>query len=140
MLAIESTLLAHNLDRTRTQLSRSRCLVLSSFSEGLPVSVLEAWAWRLPVLMSEYCNLRAGFTVGAAINSGVTPESISEALVELSSLSDAERIKMGAAGCKLVEQSFSWERIADQFVSLYRSCSSVRKGPGGQPGDSLSFS
>ena len=35
--------------------------ILPSFSEGLPMAVLEAWAYGLPVLMTDHCNLPEGF-------------------------------------------------------------------------------
>ena len=41
--------------------------VLPSLSEGLPVAVLEAWSYGLPVLMTEACNLPEGFATGAAL-------------------------------------------------------------------------
>jgi len=44
--------------------------VLPSLSEGLPVAVLEAWSYGLPVLMTDACNLPEGFAAGAAIRIG----------------------------------------------------------------------
>jgi len=41
--------------------------ILPSFSEGLPMAVLEAWAYQLPVLMTRHCNLPEGFQARAAI-------------------------------------------------------------------------
>jgi hypothetical protein len=40
---------------------------LPSFSEGLPMSVLEAWSYGLPVVMTPECNLPEGFACGAAL-------------------------------------------------------------------------
>jgi poly(glycerol-phosphate) alpha-glucosyltransferase len=96
--------------------------VLPSLSEGLPMAVLEAWAWRLPVLMSTYCNLPEGFSNGAAIDTGTTPESIARALIDLATRTDAERTTIGTAGFDLVERSYTWDRVAKQFASLYQSC------------------
>src|SRR5665213_3827833 len=41
--------------------------VLPSFSEGLPMVVLEAWANSKPVIMTPECNLPEGFQAGAAL-------------------------------------------------------------------------
>ena len=41
--------------------------VLPSFSEGIPMVVLEAWAYGKPVLMTPECNLPEGFEASASI-------------------------------------------------------------------------
>jgi poly(glycerol-phosphate) alpha-glucosyltransferase len=38
-------------------LKDSDLFILPSFSEGLPIAVLEAWANKIPVLMTENCNI-----------------------------------------------------------------------------------
>ena len=56
---------------TKDALLRSAsAFILPSFSEGLPMSILEAWAYRLPVLMTDHCNLPEGFDADAAIRIG----------------------------------------------------------------------
>ena len=69
--------------------------VLPSLSEGLPMVVLEAWSYGLPVLMTPHCNLPVGFEVGAALLIGTSQESISFAIGALSALSDSDRLRMG---------------------------------------------
>src|SRR4051812_15779821 len=44
--------------------------VLPSLSEGLPMTVLEAWAYARPVLMTPDCNLPEGLAAEAAIEIG----------------------------------------------------------------------
>ena len=51
-------------------LRRADAFILPSFSEGLPMSVLEAWAYGLPVLMTEQCNIPEDFAAGAALRIG----------------------------------------------------------------------
>ncbi len=50
--------------------------VLPSFSEGLPMTVLEAWAYAKPVLMTDECNLPEGFGAQAALRIQPTETSI----------------------------------------------------------------
>jgi glycosyltransferase involved in cell wall biosynthesis len=93
--------------------------ILPSLSEGLPMSVLEAWSWRLPVLMTKDCNLPEGASAGAAIMMAADIGDISEALIKLFELDDAEREAMGARGRRLVEDQFQWPGIAQQMTQVY---------------------
>ena len=93
--------------------------VLPSFSEGLPLSVLEAWSYRLPVLMTPECNIPEGFTADAAVRASPDPHSLGEALETLFRMSDAERAAMGKKGRALVERDFTWSRVASQMREVY---------------------
>lgn len=101
-------------------LRHSGAFVLPSFSEGLPMAVLEAWSYGLPVLMTEACNLAEGFDVGAALRCLPEPESISAALRKIATeFNDQERVEMGARGRALVAEQFSWSGIGKQHVEVY---------------------
>jgi poly(glycerol-phosphate) alpha-glucosyltransferase len=93
--------------------------ILPSSSEGLPMSVLEAWSWRLPVVMTPHCNLPEGSKAGAAIVTEADVNCISEALIRLFSMSSFERKSMGVMGRRLVEEQFQWPRIAQQMTDVY---------------------
>lgn len=94
--------------------------VLPSFSEGLPIVVLEAWAHSLPVLMTHQCNLPEGFTARAAVRVNPNVGSIAEGLKTLFALPDHERLAMGERGQQLVEDKFTWPHIAKQMLMVYR--------------------
>jgi len=93
--------------------------VLPSLSEGLPIAVLEAWAARLPVLHTAYCNLPEGAAAGAAIETGTSAPEIADGLRSLFGMSDTERVEMGARGRVLVEQRFTWARVAADMAQVY---------------------
>lgn len=65
-------------DAKERALCQANAFILPSFSEGLPMSVLEAWAFELPVIMTEYCNIPEGFKNRCAIQIDPSPESISK--------------------------------------------------------------
>jgi glycosyltransferase involved in cell wall biosynthesis len=96
--------------------------VLSSRSEGMPVSVLEAMSASLPVVATGVGG------VPEIVTDGVTglvvppgdPTALAFALGRLSS--DAElRRRLGEHGRLRVEREFSLERFWDRHVTLYRS-------------------
>lgn len=92
---------------------------LPSYSEGMPMSVLEAWSYKLPVLMTEFCNIPEGFEEKAALKMEPNVESTVNGLKELFSLSDEERKIMGQNGLNLVEKKFTWETIASKMTEVY---------------------
>jgi len=103
--------------------------ILPSFSEGLPVSVLEAWSYQLPVVMTPFCNLPEGFTAGAAIEVQPDADSIFPGLEKLAALSTAERMAMGAKGRTLVEEKFAWRGIAENMRQVYDWCAGGGDAP-----------
>jgi poly(glycerol-phosphate) alpha-glucosyltransferase len=103
--------------------------ILPSLSEGLPMTILEAWSWGLPVLMTPECNLPEGADAGAAIMMTPEVESIANAMRQLFSMSDIERERMGSNGITLVAERFRWPRIAEQMADVYDWALGVGPGP-----------
>ena len=93
--------------------------IMPSLSEGLPMTVLEAWAYAKPVLMTPECNLPEGFGAGAALQIGPGPEEITTGLKQVIEMSDDDRRAMGNRGRNLVATTFSWPRIGKQMRSVY---------------------
>ena len=86
------------------------------------MSVLEAWAYGLPVMMTDFCNIPEGFAAGAALRIGPNAESIAQGLAQLEAISEADRSAMGAKGRRLVEQNFTWDKIARDMKAVYEWC------------------
>ncbi len=92
--------------------------VLSSFSEGLPMTILEAWSCACPVLMTPACNLPEGFESGAAIELETDPDGVADHVRALISLSGTERTAIGLRGRALVGRSFTWPGVAERMLSV----------------------
>jgi poly(glycerol-phosphate) alpha-glucosyltransferase len=93
--------------------------ILPSLSEGLPMTVLEAWSYAKPVLMTPECNLAEGFDVNAAVRIGTTSGEIAAGLKQLIEMSDDDRAAMGTRGRTLVATRFSWPRIGEQMRAVF---------------------
>lgn len=94
------------------------------------MSVLEAWSYRLPGLMTDECNLPEGFAADAALRIGTgvrgqeagdrdQPMGIDEGMRTLMEMTDAERMAMGQRGRMLVESQFTWPQVAAQMKEVY---------------------
>jgi poly(glycerol-phosphate) alpha-glucosyltransferase len=101
-------------------LSRADAFVLPSHSEGLPMAVLEAWSYQLPVLMTPQCNIPEGFEADAAIRIRPHADAVRRGVQQLADMSATERAHMGKRGRALVADKFTWSRVAEQMHSVYQ--------------------
>jgi poly(glycerol-phosphate) alpha-glucosyltransferase len=115
-------------------LEQCDAFILPSFSEGLPMAVLEAWAHGKLVLMTPACNLPDGYAANAALRIEADAQSIGHALGELFAASPAELAAFGGNGRALVEQKFTWPTVAAELRRVY----AWMLGDAGPP-DSLVF-
>ena len=98
-------------------LRTASAFILASHSEGLPIAVLEAWSYALPVFMSRGCNLPDGFAADAAIEAKPDPKILSVVLSEHLRRNDLS--EMGLRGRRLVERNYTWTTVARRLSDLY---------------------
>lgn len=97
----------------------SDAYILPSHGEGLPMSILEAWSWKLPVVMTPHCNIPEGFEANAAIKIDDNISSVEEGLMTLFTMEERQRKEMGEKGYKLVLENFTWDSSAKKMIHLY---------------------
>lgn len=95
--------------------------VLPSRGEGFSMSILEAMANRLPVIMTNTCNFPQAATAGAAleVTLGDVP-ALSAALTSLLA-NPAKAAEMGQTARRLVESDYTWPHIVTRYIAMYRS-------------------
>lgn len=100
--------------------------VLPSLSEGQPLTLLEAWAAKQPVLVTSVGDnprmvreRHNGFLVEPG-----NPVALGKAIQDARDRFErdpAEWMAMGEAGYALVKKEFTWEKMADRTMEVYRS-------------------
>lgn len=93
--------------------------ILPSFSEGLPIAALEAWATGTPTIISPQCNLDIAFSCSASLQVLPEPESIASACIELATMPAHAANGMAGRAKNLIEREFNWDEIALKMIDAY---------------------
>jgi len=102
--------------------ARSHIFVLPSRAEGQPITLLEAWANKLPVVVTKVGDNpylvedgKTGFLVPPN-----DPDALADKIIDLFSHPDKAKL-MGQKGYTLVASKYTWDHIAAQTFKLYQS-------------------
>jgi poly(glycerol-phosphate) alpha-glucosyltransferase len=93
--------------------------VLPSHSEAFPMSVLESFAHKKPVLITNACEFDDAINANAAITVESSKEGIAIGLQILINLNESDLIKMGQNGFNLAEKNYSWDKIHTNLIEMY---------------------
>jgi poly(glycerol-phosphate) alpha-glucosyltransferase len=100
-------------------LRSASAFILPSVSEGLPMVVLEAWSYGLPVLMTPQCNFPEQLAAGAAVYIDANSEGVLMGLQRLARMSDIDRREMGKRGLRLCREHFSPGSTGRRMTLVY---------------------
>lgn len=105
-------------DDVRPHIAAADCIVLPSYREGLPRTLLEGAAMGKPLIATDVpgCRQVVDHGVNGLLCTAGDASSLAEAMLALARLSDAERAAMGAVGRVKVERDYA-ERVA---IERYR--------------------
>jgi len=99
---------------------RSHVFVLPSYAEGQPITLLEAWAAKLPVVVTnvgENPNMVIDGINGFLVPAGNSRQLASAILKVLRA--KVTNVRMGEAGYALVKQKYTWEKVAHHTYQTY---------------------
>jgi glycosyltransferase involved in cell wall biosynthesis len=119
-LGIEKTILFTGTVTAKTKVAllySADLFVLPSYSEGLPVSLLEAMACEVPVVATHACNCPDIYPAGAGWGCDPTLDSVADAIKSAFMASESERGERGRKGRELVRQAYGWDKIAETLLS-----------------------
>ncbi len=104
---------------------------LPSYTENFGITVAEAMACALPVVISDQVNIHAEITqAGAGLVTHCDVDEVANALVDL--LCDTERRRnMGEAGRRLVQEKYTWPAIEEALTREYEAIIERHRGAGG---------
>ena len=100
-------------------LNIANVFVLPSYSEGMSISTLEAMASKVPVIITNHCQLP---DVGSHNAGLIVSTEVSEITEGIRYLIDnpGERHSMGLNGHQLVKNKYTWDVIGDEYLDMYK--------------------
>lgn len=94
-------------------LTHTRCFVLPSSHEGLPIALLEAMSYKLPVIVS---NIPANLEVGLNKNNYFPVGNIDALANKLQ-----QNINLPYAHVNYDMSAYNWNHIAEQIIDIYKN-------------------
>ncbi len=97
----------------------SHLFVLPSLYEGQPLTLLEAWAAKLPVIVTDVGGNKDFVVEGE--NGSLIPAKDVEKLAQtiLSAVNNSSLSEMGNKGYQLVKENYTWEKMAEKTYGVY---------------------
>lgn len=105
----------------------SSIFILPSLSEGQPLVLLEAWAAKLPVIVTSVGDneslIKDGIN-GYLIKNPLNVQEIASVIEK--ALDNKNLSKMGQNGYNFVASQFSWDKSAQKTIKVYESLTKTR--------------
>lgn len=118
---------AGEVDDIRLCYRQADCVVLPSYREGMPRSVLEASAMALPVIVSNAPGCIDAVLPGESglVCNVKDTQDLARSMLKMLDLSEDERARMGNAGRRLMEQQFDERRVVERYLDFLTGAPAV---------------
>ena len=106
----------------------SHLFVLPSLYEGQPLTLLEAWAAKLPVLVTSTGD-NDKFVKNSINGFTVPPKNVSLLsinLLKIIGLDKQNLDKMGENGYRLVKGDYTWEKMVEKVDNIYENAGKIK--------------
>lgn len=117
---VEQGIVEHlgHADDVRPHIAAATAVVLPSYREGLPRSLLEAAAMGRPLVASDVPGNRQliAHGVNGLLCEARNAQSLAEAIVQIGTMDVNQRSRMGLASRELVERSYSEELVIQAYL------------------------
>jgi len=102
----------------RPHICNSDCIVLPSYREGLPKSLLEGMIMEKPIIASDVpgCKELVINDFNGYLCKVRNEEDLAKQMIKMLNLSESDRIKMGLNGKKFVEEKYDENFIIDVYL------------------------
>jgi glycosyltransferase involved in cell wall biosynthesis len=100
-------------------LSDAHFFILPSYSEGLPIALLEALHMGVPSIISHKCNLEISKNNTGILYTSVNPKSILEALTLSASIEYSEYKRLVQGAQSIYNRNFSREVFINNLLRVY---------------------
>jgi glycosyltransferase involved in cell wall biosynthesis len=110
------------------ELKSSHLFVLPSLYEGQPLTLLEAWASKLPVLVTDVGGNK-DFVKKGVNGYLIPPKNIRLLSQHLSNLIKTDKKtlnKMGLNGYNLVKNNYTWDKVAEKTYKVYQKVKNAK--------------
>lgn len=105
--------------------------VMPSWHEGFSCAALEAIGAGLPAILSDVPGLNDLRSIVTGVCwTGITPESIADAILRLQQMSSAQRYELGLRGSASIHKRFGLNHGARRYAELYHWRKPEGTGPG----------
>lgn len=114
-------------DDVRPHITQADCVVLPSYREGVPRSLLEAAALARPIIATDVAGCRDAVEHGrnGFLCAAKNAADLADVMARMIALDASERAAMGAAGRRKVETDFDEKIVIKKYLSAVASISTV---------------
>ena len=111
----------------RNEISYADCVVLPSYREGTPRTLLEAAAMARPIITTDAVGCRE--VVEDGINGYLckvgSEEDLAKKMAKMLALSNERRSVMGLMGRKKIEAQFSEQMVIDSYLAVIKQLETI---------------